>query len=90
MLCRRFTHLKAINGVQSIACFLWAAVLMTLPFLRPQKGVKIAPWLAYWKPGVSNSIGPALGTEALKNISYPAQVRLSNGPCKPHDNNSTD
>ena len=77
MHCRRFTHLKAINGVQSIACFLWAAVLMTLPFLRPQKGVKIAPWLAYWKPGVSNSIGPALGTEALKNISYPAQVSLA-------------
>ena len=72
--CRRFTHLKALNGVQSIACFLWAAILVALPFQRPQKGAKIAPWLAYWKPGISNSIGPALGTQALKNISYPAQV----------------
>ena len=71
---RRFTHLEALNGVQSIACFLWAAVLLALPFQRSQKGAKIAPWLAYWKPGVSNSIGPALGTQALKNISYPAQV----------------
>lgn len=71
---RRFTHLKALNGVQSIACFLWAATLVALPFQRPQKGAKIAPWLAYWKPGISNSIGPALGTQALRNISYPAQV----------------
>ena len=75
--CRRFTHLKALNGVQSIACFLWAAILVALPFQRPQKGAKIAPWLAYWKPGISNSIGPALGTQALKNISYPAQVHAS-------------
>ena len=74
--CRRFTHLKALNGVQSIACFLWAAILVALPFQRPPKGAKIAPWLAYWKPGISNSIGPALGTEALKNISYPAQASL--------------
>ena len=72
--CRRFTHLKTLNGVQSIACFLWAALLLCTPFARRRKGDTYAPVLAYWKPGISNSIGPALGTEALKNISYPAQV----------------
>jgi hypothetical protein len=72
--CRRFTHLKTLNGVQSIACFLWAALLLCTPFAQRRKGDVYAPILAYWKPGISNSIGPALGTEALKNISYPAQV----------------
>ena len=72
--CRRFTHLKTLNGVQSVACFLWAALLLALPFNRRRKGDVYAPALSYWKPGISNSIGPALGSEALKNISYPAQV----------------
>ncbi|KAJ6913415.1 hypothetical protein NC651_015815 [Populus alba x Populus x berolinensis] len=33
-----------------------------------------APWWTYWSPGITNTIGPALGIEALKYISYPAQV----------------
>jgi UDP-galactose transporter B1 len=74
LYCRRFTFLKALNGVQSIACFFWAAALLTLPTFRKPKGVEFAPWYTYWKPGISNSIGPALGSEALKNITYPAQV----------------
>ena len=78
---RRFTHLKALNGVQSVACFLWAALLLALPFARRRKGDVYAPALSYWKPGISNSIGPALGSEALKNISYPAQVPLLFSPC---------
>ena len=33
-----------------------------------------APWWSYWSPGITNTIGPAMGIEALKYISYPAQV----------------
>lgn len=84
---RRFTHLKTLNGVQSVACFLWAAALLLLPFNRRSKGAVYAPVLSYWKASISNSIGPALGSEALKNISYPAQVsqpsRAGSGPPNP-------
>ncbi|KAF3790241.1 UDP-galactose/UDP-glucose transporter 3 [Nymphaea thermarum] len=33
-----------------------------------------APWWSYWSPSITNTIGPAMGIEALKYISYPAQV----------------
>lgn len=33
-----------------------------------------APWWSYWSAGITNTIGPAMGIEALKYISYPAQV----------------
>lgn len=35
-----------------------------------------APWWSYWSAGITNTIGPAMGIEALKYISYPAQVFL--------------
>ena len=69
----RFAGLKALNGIQSVACFLWAALLLAT-VARPAKAARLPPVTAYWKAGVTNSIGPALGIEALKNISYPAQV----------------
>jgi len=37
-------------------------------------GSRGAPWWSYWSPGITNTIGPAMGIEALKYISYPAQV----------------
>lgn len=33
-----------------------------------------APWWSYWSASITNTIGPAMGIEALKYISYPAQV----------------
>ena len=33
-----------------------------------------APWWTYWSAGITNTIGPAMGIEALKYISYPAQA----------------
>ena len=33
-----------------------------------------APLWVYWSPSITNSIGPACGIQALKYISYPAQV----------------
>lgn len=70
----RFPHLEALNGIQSAVCFLWAATLLLL--FPAKKGAKIAPISAYLKPAISNSIGPACGFLALRNISYPAQVPL--------------
>ena len=75
LLGARFTQLKALNGIQSLACFLWAAFLV-LPFKSRRAGPQTAPWTAYWGAAVTNSVGPACGFEALKNISYPAQVRV--------------
>jgi hypothetical protein len=75
----RFEGLKALNGVQSVACFAWAALLLAL-VARPAKGARLPPVTAFWKVGVTNSIGPALGIEALKNISYPAQARPRGAP----------
>ncbi|KAK9810512.1 hypothetical protein WJX72_012024 [[Myrmecia] bisecta] len=69
----RFPELKALNGVQSVACFVWAGLLL-LFVQPPRKDQKFPPFTAFWKPAVTNSIGPACGYEALKNISYPAQV----------------
>ena len=72
LLGTRFPHLNALNGVQSIACFFWAGLLLTI--FPPKKGSKLAPVSSYWLAGLTNSIGPACGFQALKNISYPAQV----------------
>ena len=68
----RFPHLEALNGIQSAVCFLWAATLLLL--FPAKKGANIAPISAYLKPAITNSIGPACGFLALRNISYPAQV----------------
>ncbi|KAL6542513.1 NAD(+) kinase [Orobanche minor] len=32
-----------------------------------------APWWSYWSAGITNTIGPSMGVEPLKYISYPAQ-----------------
>lgn len=72
---QRFKNLEALNGVQSLVCFLWAYAILVVQQRR--KGAKqehLPPWTAYWKPALTNSIGPACGLIALKNISYPAQV----------------
>jgi hypothetical protein len=68
----RFTHLSSLNAVQSWACFLWAFLL--LRFFEREKQAGYPPFTAYWKAAVTNCIGPACGYEALKYISYPAQV----------------
>ncbi|KAK2080549.1 hypothetical protein QBZ16_000402 [Prototheca wickerhamii] len=69
---RRFTHLPALNGFQSWACFLWAFVLINVFQRGHSEG--LPPITAYCRPAISNSIGPALGMQALRYISYPAQV----------------
>lgn len=71
----RFPHLNALNGVQSATCFVWAVTLLLI--FKPAYGPDLAPVTAYWLPGLTNSVGPACGYQALKNISYPAQVSAS-------------
>ena len=39
-----------------------------------EPGVEYPPFTAYWKPAITNCLGPACGLEALKFISYPAQA----------------
>jgi len=78
LLGARFPHLNALVGVQSMACFLWAGVLLLV--FPPAKGEHVAPITAYWLPGLTNSVGPALGFQALKNISYPAQASFGMPP----------
>lgn len=68
----RFPHLEALNGAQCVACFLVASLLLLLR--RGGGNGKVATPLMYWKPALSNAVGPACGIVALKSINYPAQV----------------
>ena len=71
----RFQHLESLNGAQSLACFLWAWVILV--YLRASGKVQDhdgPKWYSYWKAAISNSVGPACGMYALKNITYSAQV----------------
>ncbi|XP_023732112.1 UDP-galactose/UDP-glucose transporter 3 [Lactuca sativa] len=67
----RFEHLAFLNLAQSAVCLQWSFVMIKL--WGKGKGVR-APWWSYWSAGITNTIGPAMGIEALKYISYPAQV----------------
>lgn len=77
---QRFRNLESLMGAQSLVCFVWAYAILTLARLRGKSGASSAqeqqlpPWSVYWRPALTNSIGPACGLIALKNISYPAQV----------------
>jgi UDP-galactose transporter B1 len=74
----RFGNLEALNGAQSLVCFIWAYALVLLQRHGAGGGSKAAAaeaslpkWHEFWHPALANSIGPALGMIALKNISYP-------------------
>lgn len=44
------------------------------PRCRSEAGKDGPPFTAYWKAAITNCVGPACGLQALKYISYPAQV----------------
>eukprot|EP00249_Psilotum_nudum_P008935 c21603_g1_i1 orf=351-1361(+) len=67
----RFKHLAFLNLAQNVVCFFWSFMMITIWTKRSTGQASL--WL-YWSPSVTNSIGPACGIEALKYISYPAQV----------------
>eukprot|EP00239_Pterosperma_sp_CCMP1384_P011453 CAMPEP_0197861196 /NCGR_PEP_ID=MMETSP1438-20131217/37087_1 /TAXON_ID=1461541 /ORGANISM="Pterosperma sp., Strain CCMP1384" /LENGTH=323 /DNA_ID=CAMNT_0043478293 /DNA_START=87 /DNA_END=1058 /DNA_ORIENTATION=+ len=68
----KFSAIIFLNFAQSVACAIYSGIVMVI-FHRGKKGDS-APWYAYWKASITNSVGPACGVAALKNISYPAQV----------------
>ena len=74
----RLGNLEALNGAQSLCCFVWAWIILQIMIATGSiKAGETALWHEYWKAGITNSIGPALGMVALKNITYSAQVLVS-------------
>lgn len=77
----RFNALEALNGAQALSCFVWAWIIC---FAMEKTGrisaADTASWKSYWIAGFTNSLGPALGMVALKNITYSAQVLVKS--CK--------
>ncbi|XP_057810877.1 UDP-galactose/UDP-glucose transporter 3-like [Salvia miltiorrhiza] len=68
---KRFEHLAFLNLAQSVVCLIWSFLMK---WLWSNGGDAGAPWWSYWSAGITNTIGPGMGIEALKYISYPAQV----------------
>uniref|UniRef100_A0A5B6Z4Z7 Putative UDP-galactose transporter 3 isoform 1 n=1 Tax=Davidia involucrata TaxID=16924 RepID=A0A5B6Z4Z7_DAVIN len=68
---KRFEHLAFLNLAQNVVCLIWSFIMIKLWSSSSRGG---APWWSYWSAGITNTIGPAMGIEALKYISYPAQV----------------
>ncbi|OWM89571.1 hypothetical protein CDL15_Pgr024319 [Punica granatum] len=69
---KRFEHLSFLNLAQNVVCLVWSYIMIKM-WSRSSGG---APWWTYWSAGITNTIGPAMGIEALKYISYPAQAWL--------------
>mmetsp|Transcript_28130 Transcript_28130/g.91909 ORF Transcript_28130/g.91909 Transcript_28130/m.91909 type:complete len:330 (+) Transcript_28130:118-1107(+) len=67
----KFTPLLFLNFAQSTMCFVWAWLWMRVFGGDSAEG---APASMYVWHSVTNSVGPACGVIALKNISFPAQV----------------
>ncbi|KAG5629588.1 hypothetical protein H5410_001305 [Solanum commersonii] len=67
----RFEHLAFLNLAQNVVCLIWSFMMIKIWSSGNSGG---APWWSYWSAGITNTIGPAMGIEALKYISYPAQV----------------
>ncbi|KAK7839506.1 udp-galactose/udp-glucose transporter 3 [Quercus suber] len=68
---KRFEHLSFLNLAQNVVCLIWSFIMIKLWSSGSNGG---APWWMYWSAGITNTIGPAMGIEALKYISYPAQA----------------
>ncbi|XP_064943715.1 UDP-galactose/UDP-glucose transporter 3-like isoform X1 [Musa acuminata AAA Group] len=68
---KRSEHLSSLNLAQNAVCFLWSLIIVIKLWSRNSSGV--APLWSGWSPNISNTIGPSMGIEALKYISYPAQ-----------------
>uniref|UniRef100_A0A2P2L0A9 UDP-galactose/UDP-glucose transporter 3 isoform X2 n=1 Tax=Rhizophora mucronata TaxID=61149 RepID=A0A2P2L0A9_RHIMU len=70
---KRFEHLAFLNLAQNVVCLVWSYIMIKI-WSRSGGGRGGAPWWTYWSAGITNTIGPAMGIEALKYISYPAQA----------------
>ncbi|KAK6159998.1 hypothetical protein DH2020_003379 [Rehmannia glutinosa] len=70
---KRFEHLAFLNLAQNVVCLIWSFLMIKIWSNGGNSG---APWWSYWSAGITNTIGPAMGIEALKYISYPAQALM--------------
>nr|ABK23266.1 unknown [Picea sitchensis] len=77
---QRFQHLPFLNFAQNVVCLAWSYLMITL---WSTKSSGAAPPWKYWSPSITNTIGPALGLQALKYISYPAQVLVKSSKMIP-------
>ncbi|XP_010925319.1 UDP-galactose/UDP-glucose transporter 3 isoform X1 [Elaeis guineensis] len=68
---KRFEHLSFLNLAQNVVCLIWSFLMIKVWSRSSARG---APWWSYWSASITNTIGPAMGIEALKYISYPGQV----------------
>ncbi|PIN04078.1 hypothetical protein CDL12_23391 [Handroanthus impetiginosus] len=68
---KRFEHLAFLNLAQNVVCLIWSFFMIKI---WSDGGNGGAPWWSFWSAGITNTIGPAMGIEALKYISYPAQA----------------
>ncbi|MED6162836.1 hypothetical protein PIB30_074234 [Stylosanthes scabra] len=59
----RFEHLAFLNLAQNVVCLIWSYIMIKM-FSSGSNGG--APWWSYWSAGITNTIGPAMGIEALK------------------------
>ncbi|RYR17949.1 hypothetical protein Ahy_B03g062600 isoform A [Arachis hypogaea] len=62
----RFEHLAFLNLAQNVICLIWSYIMIKI---WPSGSSGGAPWWSYWSCGITNTIGPAMGIEALKYIS---------------------
>ncbi|KAI5084129.1 hypothetical protein GOP47_0000298 [Adiantum capillus-veneris] len=76
----RFKHLPFLNFAQNVVCLVWSYLMIGI---LTKKSNNQAPLWMYWSPSLTNSIGPACGIQALKYISYPAQVLVKSSKMIP-------
>ena len=77
-------HSAVLADTFQIASFVYETACW-LDFLVPLRrgDLNSPPWHVYWRPGVTNCVGPACGFAALKYIPYPAQVLVKSSKVIP-------
>ncbi|XP_028762102.1 UDP-galactose/UDP-glucose transporter 3-like [Neltuma alba] len=68
---QRFEHLAFLNLAQNVVRVFWSYIMIKI---WSDEGSGGAPWWSDWSAAITNTSGPAMGIQALKYISYPAQV----------------
>ena len=69
-----FLLLGPVERIDNRAQFSFFGAYSTVIKLWSRSSSGGAPWWSYWSAGITNTIGPTMGIEALKYISYPAQA----------------
>ena len=66
----QFTHVVFLNLAQSVVCLCWSGLWL---LVRPAPAGSAPGWL-FWRVGLTNTLGPACGVLALKNIRRACQA----------------